>query len=80
MKTLAFQIDEATVERLKNHLADLKEMEGRKITQREFVLNAIAKALDTPLPKREETGGQTVDESAQEPDEDAPAQEQPDMD
>lgn len=73
MKTLAFQIDEATVERLKNHLADLKEMEGRKITQREFVLNAIAKALDTPLPNREETGEQTVDESA-------PAQEQPDMD
>lgn len=44
-KALAFQIPEELDRRLKNYLADVKERTGRKISQKEFVIGLIEKAL-----------------------------------
>ena len=45
-RTLAFQIDEELFQRIKAHLDRESARLGRKITRREFVLNAIIGALN----------------------------------
>ena len=45
-KTLAFQIPEELDQRIKNYLAAEKERNGRKVSQREFVVGLIEQALD----------------------------------
>lgn len=45
-KTLAFQISEELDQRLKNFLAAEKERTGKKVSQREFVVGLIERALD----------------------------------
>ena len=44
-RTLAFQIDEDLFNRIKAHLERETQRTGRKLTQREFVLNLIEEAL-----------------------------------
>ncbi len=44
-RTLAFQIDEELFQRIKAHLERESARLGRKVTQREFVLNLIEEAL-----------------------------------
>ena len=44
-RTLAFQIDEELFQRIKAHLERETQRTGRKLTQREFVLNLIEEAL-----------------------------------
>ena len=46
MKTMAFQIPADLFERLKRHLDRESERIGKKVSQKEFVLNLIQKALD----------------------------------
>ena len=46
VKTLALQIPEDLMQRLKNHLAAESKRTGKKISQKEFVLNLIRQALD----------------------------------
>ena len=46
MRTLAFQIDEETFQRLKQYFRDYREMYGRNITQKEFCLGVILEALE----------------------------------
>ena len=46
VKTLALQIPEDLMQRLKNHLAAESKRTGKKISQKEFVLNLIRRALD----------------------------------
>ena len=45
-KTLAFQIPEELDRRIKNYLAAEKERTGKKVSQKEFVVGLIVKALD----------------------------------
>lgn len=45
-RTMAFQIPEELFQRIKRHLERETLCTGRKLTQREFVLNLITKALD----------------------------------
>lgn len=45
-KTLAFQIPESLFYRIKDHLAREKERTGKKLSQRDFVLGLIEKALE----------------------------------
>ena len=49
-RTLAFQIDEALFQRIKAHLERERARLGRKVTQREFVLNAIIGVLNMSEP------------------------------
>ena len=44
-RTMAFQIDEDLFQRIKDYLARESERQGRKVTQREFVLGLIEDAL-----------------------------------
>lgn len=46
MKTMAFQIPNDLFQRLKRHLDRESERTGKKVTQKEFVLNLIRQALD----------------------------------
>ena len=46
MKTMAFQIPEELFQRLKRHLDRESERTGKKVSQKEFVLNLIRQALD----------------------------------
>ena len=46
MKTLAVQIPEELDLRIKNYLAAEKERSGQKISQKDFVVGVIVKALD----------------------------------
>ena len=46
MKTLAVQIPEELDLRIKNYLAAQKERTGQKISQKDFVVGLIVKALD----------------------------------
>ena len=46
MKTMAFQIPAGLFERLKRHLDRESERTGKKVSQKEFVLNLIRQALD----------------------------------
>ena len=45
-KTLAFQIPESLFYRIKDHLAREKERTGKKLSQRDFVLGLIERALE----------------------------------
>ena len=45
-KTLAFQIPEELFYRIKDHLAREKERTGKKLSQRDFVLGLIERALE----------------------------------
>ena len=46
MKTMAFQIPNDLFQRLKRHLDRESERTGKRVTQKEFVLNLIRQALD----------------------------------
>ena len=46
-RTLAVQISEELFQKLKAHLAAESERQGRKISQKEFLLNLIEQALET---------------------------------
>ena len=46
MKTLAVQIPEELDQRIKNYLAAEKERTGQRISQKDFVVGLIVKALD----------------------------------
>ena len=46
-RTLAVQISEELFQKLKAHLAAESERQGRKISQKEFLLNLIQQALET---------------------------------
>ena len=46
VKTIAFQIPADLFERLKRHLDRESERTGKKVSQKEFVLNLIRQALD----------------------------------
>lgn len=46
-RTLAVQISEELFQKLKTHLAAESERQGRKISQKEFLLNLIQQALET---------------------------------
>ena len=46
MRTLAFQIPEELFQRLKDHLAREAERTGKRVSQKEFVLALIQRALD----------------------------------
>ena len=46
MKTLAFQIPEELDRRIKSYLVAEKERTGKKVSQKEFVVGLIVKALD----------------------------------
>lgn len=47
-RTLAFQVSEEMFQRIKEYLTAESERVGRKISQREFVLGLIEKALTPP--------------------------------
>lgn len=46
-RTLAVQISEELFQKLKDYLAAESERQGRKISQKEFLLNLIQQALET---------------------------------
>ena len=46
MRTLAFQIPEELFQRLKDHLSREAERTGKRISQKEFILGLIQRALD----------------------------------
>ena len=61
-KTLAFQIPEELFYRIKDHLAREKERTGKKLSQRDFVLGLIERALEEAeareaAPQNEPPGG-----------------------
>ena len=45
-RTLAIQISEELFEKLKTHIAAESQRQGRKITQKEFILSLIEQALE----------------------------------
>ncbi len=45
-KTLAFQIPEELYNRIKDHLERETKRTGKKLTQKEFVISLIERALD----------------------------------
>lgn len=45
-RTLAIQISEELFEKLKAHIAAESQQQGRKITQKEFILSLIEQALE----------------------------------
>ena len=49
-RTMAFQIPEELFQRIKTHLERESARLGRKVTQREFVLNAVIGALNMAEP------------------------------
>ena len=71
-KTLAFQIPESLFYRIKDHLAREKVRTGKKLSQRDFVLGLIERALEEAEAQeaaqldesQEETGEQEVDSHA----------------
>ena len=78
-RTLAFQIDEDLFQRIKAHLERESARLGRKVTQREFVLNAIIGVLNMSEPMDVDEAGvgpceaQPEDGGTQPPKEDTPA-------
>ena len=55
MRTMAFQMPDEMFTRLKRHLERESERTGKKVSQKEFVLGLIQRALDEA--EREEAGG-----------------------
>ena len=58
-RTMAFQIPEELFQRIKTHLERETQRTGRKLTQREFVLGLIEKALNEAKRLAAEEGGQS---------------------
>ena len=58
-RTMAFQIPEELFQRIKAHLERETQRTGRKLTQREFVLNLIEEALIEAKRLAAEEGGQS---------------------
>jgi len=67
-RTMAFQIDETLFQRIKAHLERETARTGRKLTQREFVLGLIEKALDEAERQAQETPAEDQEEPAPGPD------------
>ena len=78
-RTMAFQIPEDLFQRIKAHLERESARLGRKVTQREFVLNAIIGVLNMSEPMDVDEAGVSPceagseDGSAQPQEEDTPA-------
>ena len=78
-RTLAFQISETLFQRIKAHLERETQRTGKKLTQREFVLNAIIGVLNMSEPMDVDEAGVSPceagseDGSAQPQEEDTPA-------
>ena len=78
-RTMAFQIGEDLFQRIKAHLERESARLGRKVTQREFVLNAIIGVLNMSEPMDVDEAGVSPceagaeDGSAQPQEEDTPA-------
>ena len=53
-KTLAFQIPEDLFTRIKDHLEREKQRTGKRLTQRDFVVGLIERALDEAEHREEE--------------------------
>ena len=64
-RTLAFQIEEALFQRIKAHLERESVRLGRKVTQREFVLDVIIKALNMAEPMDVDESGVGPREAAE---------------
>ena len=56
-RTMAFQISEDLFQRIKDYLARESERQGRKVTQREFVLGLIEQALEDAEQQDQEAAG-----------------------
>ena len=68
-RTLAFQIPDELFWRIKDHLTRETERTGKRLTQRDFVLGLIEKALDE-AEQAEVNGGGAEDDTSEEPAED----------
>ena len=53
-KTLAFQIPEELFNRIKDHLEREKQRTGRKLSQKDFVIGLIERALEATEQQAEE--------------------------
>ena len=71
-RTMAFQIDEELFQRIKAHLERESARLGRKVTQREFVLNAVIGALNMAEPMDVDESGTTPCETPEPQDEAQP--------
>ena len=60
-RTMAFQIPEELFQRIKHHLDRESERQGRKVTQREFVLGLIEEALSKAEAASEGVNEETED-------------------
>lgn len=57
VRTMAFQMPEKLFQRLKRHLEQESRRTGKKVSQKEFVLNLIQQALDEAERKEEADNG-----------------------
>ncbi len=64
-RTLAFQVTEELYQRIKDHLARETERTGKKLSQRDFVLGLIERALEEA--EARDTAEQTGSGESQEP-------------
>ena len=69
-RTMAFQIPEELFQRLKQHLERESARTGRKVTQREFVLGLIKKALQAAETEAPAEGPMTPEERQEDTSED----------
>jgi len=67
-RTLAFQIPDELFWRIKDHLTRETERTGKRLTQRDFVLGLIEKALDEA--EQAAVGSEAEDDTSEEPAED----------
>ena len=65
-RTMAFQIPEELFQRIKAHLARESARTGRKLTQRDFVLGLVERALDEAEAQAGEGGQPQADAPATE--------------
>lgn len=78
-RTLAFQIDETLFQRIKVHLDRETARTGRKLTQREFVLGLIEKALEAAEQQLREESPETAEPQLPEEASAAPCETQADQ-
>lgn len=77
-RTMAFQIDETLFQRIKAHLERETQRTGRKLTQREFVLGLVEKALDEAERQVRDTQDEVENQPQEDPGEiESPRQEAP---
>ena len=74
-RTMAFQIDEALFQRIKAHLERESARLGRKVTQKEFVLNAIIGVLNMTEPMDVDEGYAAPSEATDTQDDPQPQEE-----